>query len=261
LLVFGTCIGYQDRYASIALPSIRRVAAPDDVILTRTGQRGIAEAYNEFIEEARGRPECAALVLMHEDVEIVDDDFRTKVLQAVQEPKVGVAGVIGGAGLRELSWWSARRTAGFVDETRGPISMGERRANVDAVDGLCLIVAPPAFRSLVFDAQNFPAFHGYDVDYCLQARSIGLRVLVIDIALFHRAKAGFGDFEAFEAARAALARKWPHAVRPDRFLPAMRRSLGSVRRTARRLAGVVRGRIPAETPADRSARRQPSDAD
>ena len=47
--------------------------------------RGIAAVYNDFVREARARSGCEALVLLHDDVEIVDSNFRAKILAAVRE--------------------------------------------------------------------------------------------------------------------------------------------------------------------------------
>lgn len=246
-IIFGICVGDPSRYESTALPSIRRAAAGADLVLAGTGEHGLCRAYNEFVEEARRRPDCAALVLLHDDVELLDPDFRTKALAAVADPSVGIAGVIGGSGLRDHAWWRARRTAGFVLESRGPIVMGPRQADVDVVDGLLLIVAPAAFRTLGFDEARFPSFHGYDVDYCLQARDAGLRVVVTGIDVSHHPKGGYGDKEAWRTAGEVLAEKWPRLIR--RPGPAARAG-ASAARAARHARGALRrvrrasGRLP-----------------
>ena len=192
-------------------------------------------------------PQCSALVLIHEDVEIADDNFRAKALHAVRNPAVGIAGVVGAAGLRDLEWWTGRRRAGFVYETRGPLDFGDRRASVDALDGLLLIVSPSAFRTILFDEETFPAFHGYDIDYCLQARQLGLQVVVAPIDVFHRTEPMRGDREAFEVARMALAAKWPGAVRRSKprelVVPAVRRRVNTARRAQHRIQVQGRERV------------------
>jgi predicted O-methyltransferase YrrM len=213
MIIFGTCIGNQEKYDWIDLPSIRKVAAPDDVILTRTGQSGICKPYNEFILEARRRPDCEALVLLHEDAEILDPDFRAKALTAVKDPTVGVAGLIGGSGLRDQAWWHARRRTGLVYETRQAIDLGPRRGDVDVVDGLLVVLSPAAFNTVLFDEANFPRFHGCECDYCLQVRDRGLRVIVTDIDVLHRATNGARDEKDWEAVGLVMAQKWPAWVR------------------------------------------------
>ncbi|MHB8185466.1 MAG: methyltransferase domain-containing protein [Dermatophilaceae bacterium] len=206
----------------------------DDLILSAPGDVGICRVYNKFLEEARNRNDCEAVVLLHDDVEIIDPNFRPKIVEAVAQENVGVVGAIGGADLTNLAWWDARERAGRVFETRGVIDFGDRRRDLDVVDGLMLVLAPSAFRTLSFDDISFPDFHGYDVDYCLQVRSKGLRVVLAPINLLHRTKGGLGDQQAFELARIALARKWPnflHTTTPVESLQArMRTSVQSGRR-------------------------------
>lgn len=212
MIIFGTCVADEARYTSIALPSIRRSAITDDVILKEPGRRGIARVYNQFISEARHHSECSALVLLHEDTEIIDDNFRAKIMHLAKNPTVAVGGVAGAAGLRGLEWWTGRSRAGLVYETRGALDLGPRHADVDVVDGLLMIVFPSAFRRFVFDEASFPGFHGYDADYCLQARNIGLRVVVMELDILHRTKTGYGDKEAFRRANEAFSAKWPAHV-------------------------------------------------
>jgi methionine biosynthesis protein MetW len=93
-------------------------------------------------------------------------------------------------------------------ETRGQIDFGGHPDDVDAVDGLLLVLSPWAVRNLRFDADAFDAFHGYDVDFCFQARAAGRRVVVDDIGVFHHTKGGYGDEDAFRRADAAFRAKW-----------------------------------------------------
>jgi len=213
MIIFGSCVPENsERYRAVALPTIERAKTSDDLVLTGLGDRGIAAVYNEFIDVARSRPDCDALVLLHDDVEIVDRNFRAKALAAVRESEVGVVGVVGGHGLRSIEWWRARRVAGRVFESRGLIEFGSVRADVDVVDGLTMVLSREAFTKLTFDEVGFPRFHGYDVDFCLQALSAGLRVTVRPLELLHRTKGGYGDQADFDAASVAAGLKWPDRI-------------------------------------------------
>jgi SAM-dependent methyltransferase/GT2 family glycosyltransferase len=209
VIIFGTCFaGDGSRYREIAEPSVRSIAAAGDEVLAAQGDaRGICDVYNDFIDIARSRADCEALVLLQDDVEVIDPDFRTKALEAVRRPKAGVVGAIGARSVRGLAWWQGEGV-GRVYETRGPIWFKEASGSVEALDGLLLVLSPAAFRALRFDAANFPGFHGYDVDVCLQARSIGLAALVVPLGVVHRTRGGLGDEEAFFAADRALYEKW-----------------------------------------------------
>jgi len=253
MLVIGSAVVADGaRFKEITLPSLERALDPTDVVLSSTGDaRGIAAVYNDFVRAARGRPDCEALVLLHDDIEVIDRNFRAKVLAATAEDSVGVAGTIGGAGLRSIAWWEARRTAGRVFETRKPIDLGSPRADVDVVDGLLLAISPRAFQNLMFDEQTCPRFHGYDIDYCLQARAAGFRVTVRPIEVLHRTKGGYGDTAAFEQAGDALAAKWPAYFRPDTRLEQAGRIAKKIPTTIRKQGGrfkrLLRARPPVST--------------
>jgi SAM-dependent methyltransferase/GT2 family glycosyltransferase len=204
------------------------------LVWSRSGDRGIVAAYNEMLVAARDAPGCKALVLLHDDVEIVDDNFRPKLLRALADG-VGVVGVVGASGLTGLAWWERPRRAGLLYETQGVIDYGTRRADVDAVDGLLMALAPSTFQTMLFDGDSYPAFHGYDIDYCIQARNAGLRVVVADIEVLHRTKGGYGDRTAYDAAEAALIKKWPNWITPSRVPPPVASVAARVRRLPRRL--------------------------
>jgi GT2 family glycosyltransferase len=56
---------------------------------------------------------------------------------------------------------------------------------VDAVDGILLVLSPWAARELRFDEAFSQVFHGYDVDLCFQARERGRRVIVEQLEVVH----------------------------------------------------------------------------
>ncbi len=146
MIILGTCVGDEERYRSVALPSLERIAGSEDLIWSKSGQHGIVAAYNEMIRDARALPRCEALVLLHEDVEIIEENFRAKLRRSLREG-VGVVGVIGASGLDGLAWWNSPQHAGMVYETRHVIDFGGRHRDVDAVDGLLMALAPAAFSS------------------------------------------------------------------------------------------------------------------
>ena len=219
MMIFGCCVqGDGERFRQRTELDIAAIARQEDVILTLSGDDlGIGAVYNRFIAEARITVGCEALVLVHDDLEIRDVDFRAKVAGAVGDGDVAVVGAIGGSGLSSIDWWNARTVAGRVDETRGFIDFGSPSSDVDVVDGLLLVLSPLAFTNIEFDVLVAPKFIGYDIDYCLQARAAGYRVVVRPFDVFHRTKGGYRDGEKGSRARVSsdLHAKWePQWLRP-----------------------------------------------
>ena len=105
-------------------------------------------------------------MLVHQDTELVDPAFCTKVRAALGDPDVGVVGCIGALGVRSIAWWegsvswasfihrygelgrrrSARLRLGRRD--RPPFA---RTGEVDVVDGFLLVLSPWVVRNLRFD--------------------------------------------------------------------------------------------------------------
>jgi hypothetical protein len=207
VIAFALCVGSQEKLARCALPGLRRVAEPDSPVVEVTTDHSIFHAYNEVLDALAPREDLEALVLMHEDVELLAPDFCDRIRRRLAEPDVAVVGAIGARGVRSLAWWEYE-TAGRVSESRGEIDFGGGVHDVDVVDGLLLVLSPWAARTLRFDEERFSGFHGYDADICLQARAAGRRVVVDELPLHHHTKGGYGDEAAFLAADAAFRAKW-----------------------------------------------------
>lgn len=218
-IIFATCFsGDGETYRRVARPFIERVAGPDDMVVAESGDgEGICAVYNRFLAQARDTT-CAALVLIQDDVEIHDPDFRAKVIAGVGQKDAGIVGAIGARDVTALEWWNGTGV-GQVFETRGPIVFTERSGPVDAVDGLLLALSPQAVDELAFDTERFPRFHGYDVDICFAARHRGLQVEVVPLRLLHRTKGGYKNTQDFEDAKAQFVMKYrplfPQIPPPD----------------------------------------------
>ena len=108
-----------------------------------------------------------------------------------------------------MRWSRARETFGRApDAFSGENLHSSGETDVDTVDGLFLALSPWALRNLVFDEETYTGFHAYDADICMQARSAGRRVRVLQLDLFHHTKGGFGDKAQHRAADDAFRRKW-----------------------------------------------------
>lgn len=215
VIAFASCIGSPGTFARCAVPGLREAAEPDSPVAETSSPTSIFAAYNEVLDHFAGAPDLEALVLLHDDVELLADDFCGRVRRELADPAVAVVGAVGARDVRSLAWWDGE-LAGAVTETRGRVDHGFGRRDVDALDGLLLVLAPWAVRTLRFDEAAFTGFHGYDVDLCFAARATGGEVRVADLPVHHHTKGGLGDAAAWRAADVVFRRKWglPGGVAP-----------------------------------------------
>jgi len=207
VIAFASCVGSDETFGRCAVPGLRRAVESDSPIIEATTDRSIFDAYNEILDSMAPREDLEALVLLHDDTELLDSDFCAKVRARLADPDVGVIGAVGARGVTTLSWWDGE-PYGRVLDSRGELDFGGGAHDVETVDGLLMVLSPRAVRELRFDADEFTGFHGYDADFCFQARAAGMRVVVDDLRVMHHTKGGFGDKPAFRAADATWRRKW-----------------------------------------------------
>lgn len=213
MIAFAACVGSAEKYRRYALAGIRLACEPDSLIAEATTDGSIFAAYNEVLDALAGRADLEALVLLHEDTEIVDSQFCAKLRRRLTEPDVAVIGVVGARGVEGLAWWEGREQFGHVVETRGVVDFGGGTHDVEFVDGLLMVLSPWAVRTLRFDAERFDGFHGYDADICFGARAHGRRVVVDELAVVHHTKGGYGDLDAYRRADASFRSKWRPGAR------------------------------------------------
>lgn len=206
MIAFAACIGTQETFERHAREGLARCAEPDSA-LAQVETDSIFAGYNEALDAFSAYQDLEALVLLHEDVAIEDPAFCAKVRARLTDPSVAVIGAIGATGIRSLCWWEGE-PRGRVWETRGLIDHGAGCHEVEAVDGLLMVLSPWAVRNLRFDSATFHGFHGYDVDFCMQARAAGRRVVTEDLVVFHHTRGGIGNEADFWEADASLRRKW-----------------------------------------------------
>lgn len=164
-----------------------------------TEQTSIARAYNSILDAYRGHS-LDALVLQHDDLEIIDSDAETKFLEALALNDVTLVGVAGGYGVGSLAWWNAN-TVGHQLIDSGMLDFGPRIGEVDLLEGSILVFGPWAIENLRFDVR-YPGFHGYD-SVALQNRWYGKRTFVADVDTHHHVQLGFKSPESAEAWAAA----------------------------------------------------------
>lgn len=223
MVVFGVAVTDREAFETIALPSIRRVAEPDSVVLTRHDRHSIQEPYNELLDEVASYKALEALVLLHQDLELLDDSLLRRARPLLDRSGVGLVGAFGGRRVPPHYWSETdepfgRATTPMVDfhHSGGP-------HEVEVVDGQLLVLAPWVVRTLRFSEALAEDFHGYDVDFSMRVRAAGGRVVCDDIPYCHRMERPWSDPVAFRRAGWAVARMWDSAVRPPEWAPAFNR--------------------------------------
>jgi Glycosyltransferase like family len=243
VIAFGTAITKPDVFARCAEPGIRRAAEPDSALLVGPAAGSIAESYNALLDRAKGLDGLEALVLVHQDTELVDADFCAIVRRALTDPDVGLVGCAGAVDARSIAWWESSVTlANFANRyeehgggdlpgfswDRDDVPPHAEVGEVETLDGFALVFTPWVVERIRFD-EELSRFHGYDLDFCLQVREAGRKVVTADFrALHHRPLEMIPDPEEWIAAHMAVAEKW------DGRMPGVGHLAGSWRERARR---------------------------
>jgi hypothetical protein len=194
---------------------------PDSEVYAFAAVGSIPRSYNLLLEAANRREDLEALVLVHPHVEITDRDFCAKVREALSDPDVAVVGSIGATGVRTIAWWEGAVRTGPVIHHYGEHGGGELPAfawaqpdaapgEVEVVDGFLMVLSPWAVRNLRFD-EGLALGHGYDLDFCMQARAHGRLVITADLrCIYHHSLelVGEKELELWVEAHIHTARKW-----------------------------------------------------
>ena len=223
MIAFGCAIALPEVYDRCARRGIDSVAEPGSARLEYRALSSINRSYNLILDKAAAHDDLEALVLVHQDAEIVDPDFCRKVRQVLSDPEVGVAGCIGARGVRSIAWWEGSVSWASFIHRYGEFGGGDlpgfswkaadappyaRTGEVDVVDGFLMVLSPWAVHNVRFD-ESLGRLHGYDVDYCLQVRAAGRKVMTHDFRAIHNHSLELvSDPEGWVEAHMRLAEKW-----------------------------------------------------
>jgi len=229
MFVFGCAITDEEIYAECAEPGIRFAAEPDSEILPLGTAGSIFRNYNLLIDQVKDREDVEALILLHQDAEIVDPEFCAKVRRGLSDPEVAILGCAGAIGVRNIAWWEGSVTWAAYTHRFREMGGGEvpamtwredeipayaRTGRADSIDGFVMALTPWAMRNLLFD-ESLGQLHGYDFDICLQAREAGKRVAIENLRVIHHHDLELiSDVEAWMDAHMRVAEKW-HDRMPD----------------------------------------------
>jgi hypothetical protein len=223
MIAFGVAITKPDEYRRYAEPGIRLAAEADSQVFASEAPGSIFHSYNVLLEKAAAHDDLEALVLLHQDAEIVDAAFCEKLRRALRDPDVGVVGCVGAIGVRSIAWWEGSVTwASFIhrygEEGEEFPSLSwdpdalppyARTGEVDTVDGFVLALSPWVVHNVRFDESLGQQLHGYDFDFCLQVRAAGKKVVTEDFRVVHNHSLELAnDPEGWVTAHMSVAEKW-----------------------------------------------------
>jgi hypothetical protein len=227
VIAFGCAVTDPGVYERFAQPGIERAREPDSAVLVQGTTGGTVSSvfrnYNLLLDSAAQLDDLEALVIVHQDAEIVDSDACAKIRAALADDEVGLVGCAGAVGVRSIAWWEGSVTWSAFTHQYEEYGGGDipslswdpedtpsyaQTGEVDSIDGFVLVFSPRALRELRFD-ESLGRFHGYDYDVCMQARAAGMKVVTADIrTIHHHSLELISDVEAWVDAHMRLAEKW-----------------------------------------------------
>ena len=165
-------------------------------------QYGICAAYNL----AAGQSTGDILVFMHEDVFMMEMGWdQVLISKFMQNSDLGVLGLAGTQILYPdpplwtragMPWLAGRIVHDLASQDKYMMTFfgapGEADRQVVTVDGLWFAVRRDIWEQCPFNADDFPAFHFYEHDFCMRARYLGQIWVSQDIMVKHLSGGNFG---------------------------------------------------------------------
>lgn len=197
MITFGCSIITPDVYERCASPGIERAREPDSVVLAHAAAGSVARSFNLLLDQAAKLDGLEALVLLHEDAELLDAAFASKLRAALADPEVAIVGSVGARGVNDIAWWDGELVSNSAAYHHPDAGGGELTfrglagsaddgvpGEVDTIYGVMMALSPWAVANLRFD-ESIGMLHGYDFDVCRQARAAGRKVITADLRLAH----------------------------------------------------------------------------
>ena len=167
------------------------------------GRMGICHAYNEAASKAIYDIFC----FMHEDISFETKEWGQKVVNYLQDKKIGLLGVAGGdtKGLPPSTWSSSvfQSEISIIQHYKNkdqPFQVFNRTGypedkstikEVVCIDGVWMCTRRDVFDKYKFDGKTFNGFHGYDIDLSLQVKREYRVCVVFDIIMHHYSEGSY----------------------------------------------------------------------
>lgn len=164
------------------------------VIIDNSNNRySIFSAYNEGVRRSR----YPLLCFMHEDILYHTVEWGKKIENHFFDSTIGLLGFAGSHFLPSVpSYWFnspfiseynlTNDNSKIIECTKTDFFSSKTVVDAVACDGFCFFVRKDLFLSVKFDEDNYPGFHFYDMDICMQVLNSGSRVcLCNDVLIEH----------------------------------------------------------------------------
>jgi hypothetical protein len=219
MIAFGSAIVDPEAYRRYAGPGIQRAAEADSAVHAFAAVGHTPRGYNLLLDTAAEHDDLEALVLVHPRAEIAGPGFCAVVRDALRDPEVAVAGPAGARDVRTIAWWEGDVSCAPIVHHYHEYGGGEMAGyawagpgaplgEVDSIDGFLMVLSPWAVRTIRFD-ESLVMGHGYDLDYCLQVRDAGRKVVTADMRVIHHHTLELlPDADVWVEGHIKLAEKW-----------------------------------------------------
>jgi GT2 family glycosyltransferase len=190
--------------------------------LPADGPFNFSRKINAGVAASRG----AHVLLFNDDLEAIERDWMTAMLEYSQDPAIGAVGaqllypdgrlqhvgmLMGVAGVAAHAYHQhPGTTQGYFGAVIGP-------RNYSAVTAACLMSRREVFDQVGGFDETFPIDFN-DVDYCLRVRRAGYRIVYTPYArLYHHESASFGARQQDPAGAAEMQRRWADVIARDPY--------------------------------------------
>lgn len=185
-ICFITCVNDEEQFENFCLKGLKRLIVPEGIsveILTIRNAASMAAGY----EEARLSSDAEYKVYLHQDLEIINENFIADILAEFrQKRQVGLIGLIGTKFLHpNCNWWdkTGDNLVGgvreiFAERSYRSLNLENKMRleweRAEAVDGVLMATQYDVpWRSDIMDGWHF-----YDVSQCLEYTRAGYQIMV-----------------------------------------------------------------------------------
>lgn len=185
------------------MESLRATTEPFRLIVIDNGSTDATPAFFErfaypyplrFARNATNQPVIATLnrawrlaeteyvCVLHNDTEMLEPAWLTRLLAPLAEPDVGITGLYGVKRLRRDGRFMGRTIVHSLSS--GP-TLRRDREEVVVVDSVCMCMSRRLMEELGGFDEGYGFYHGLDRDLCLAVRERGLRCVIVRAPFVH----------------------------------------------------------------------------